>query len=401
MNINEIMDLDSQVYMNTFGKRLPVCFVKGEGAVLVDESGKSYVDLFGGIAVNILGYRYPSYTQRLLDQIQSGVLHTSNLYYVEPQVRLAKALTDHSFARRVFFANSGTEANEGAVKLARKYFYSKGEGRYKVISLSDSFHGRTLAMVAATAQPKYQAPYKPLPEGFVNVPAGEIKALAAAIDGQTCAVMLELIQGESGVLPFPEDYIKAVRKLCDEKGILMIVDEVQTGMGRTGKLFAYEHYGITPDILTAAKALGGGVPIGVILATEDAASAFSPGDHGSTFGGNALATAAGCAVMDALLKEGLLEQADRRGQRLLDSLKALAGRHRLVEEVRGIGLMIGVQLAPSLPVKELVTLLLEAGFVTGSAGHNTLRLLPPAVIADHQIDAFVTALDILLKKKEA
>ena len=401
MEINELMALDAAVYMNTFGQRFPLSFVKGEGSVLTDEKGKQYVDLFGGIAVNILGYRHPLLPEKLIDQISSGVLHTSNLYYIKSQTRLAKALTDHSFAQRIFFANSGAEANEGAIKLARKYFYNKGIGRYKVLSLSDSFHGRTLAMVAATAQPKYQAPYKPLPSGFINVPAGDWAALSAAVDEETCAVMLELIQGESGVLPFPVDYIKAVRALCDEKGILMIVDEVQTGMGRTGKLFAYEHYGITPDILTAAKALGGGVPIGAILATEDAASAFSPGDHGSTFGGNPLAATAGCAVLEALLEQGLLEKAACQGEKFLHALKALAARHRLIEEIRGLGLMIGIQLSPALIVRELVALLLDAGFVTGTAGRNTLRLLPPAVIDDQQIEAFITALDYLLTQKEA
>ncbi len=400
MNIHDLVALDQKVYMNTFGQRLPVCFVKGSGAILTDSQGKQYIDLFGGIAVNILGYGYPSYTKKLVEQIETGILHTSNLYYVEPQTRLAQMLTAHTFASRVFFANSGAEANEGAVKLARKYFYDRGSKRYKVLSLQDSFHGRTLAMVAATAQAKYQKPYAPLPAGFVNVSAGDIEALRQAADEETCAVMLELIQGESGVLPFTPEYIRQVRTLCDELGILMIVDEVQTGMGRTGKLFAYEHYGITPDIMTAAKALGGGVPIGAILATEQASAAFSPGDHGSTFGGNHLATAAGCAVMEALYDEGILQRAGEMGAYLQIKLQQLAAAHPLVAEARGMGLMAGLELVPELAVKALSAELLQAGFVTGTAGHNTLRLLPPAVITTEEIDRFIGALDGILHQKE-
>lgn len=401
MDLNTLIELDQKVYMNTFGQRLPVSFVKAEGATLTDSEGKQYIDLFGGIAVNILGYAYPSYTQKLINQIETGILHTSNLYYVEPQTRLARMLTERTFASRVFFANSGAEANEGAVKLARKYFYNRASKHYKVISLHDSFHGRTLAMVAATAQAKYQKPYAPLPAGFVNVAAGDLKALRQAVDGETCAVMLELIQGESGVLPFAPEYVRQVRAICDELGILMIIDEVQTGMGRTGKLFAYEHYGITPDIVTAAKALGGGVPIGAILATEEAAGAFSPGDHGSTFGGNHLATAAGCAVMEALYDEGLLQRAGEVGEYLQSKLRQVAACHPLVTEARGMGLMAGLELSPALTAKALSAELLEAGFVTGTAGHNTLRLLPPAVISPAEIDRFIDALDTILKQKES
>ena len=401
MDLNALMELDRKVYMNTFGQRLPVAFVAGEGATLTDSEGNRYIDLFGGIAVNILGYGYPSYTRKLIAQIETGILHTSNLYYVEPQTRLARMLTERTFADRVFFANSGAEANEGAVKLARKYFFNKGSKRYKVLSLHDSFHGRTLAMVAATAQAKYQKPYSPLPAGFVNVEAGDIEALRQAADEETCAVMLELIQGESGVLPFPAEYVNQVRALCDELGILMIVDEVQTGMGRTGKLFAYEHYGIKPDVLTAAKALGGGVPIGAILATEKAASAFSPGDHGSTFGGNHLATAAGCAVMEALYDEGLLQRASEMGAYLQSRLQQLAAAHPLIKEARGLGLMAGLELSPAFTAKALAEELLRKGFVTGTAGHNTLRLLPPAVITAAEIDRFIDSLDAILTQKES
>jgi predicted acetylornithine/succinylornithine family transaminase len=320
------------------------------------------------------------------------LIHTSSVFYVEPQARLARVLGENSFADRVFFCNSGTEANEGAVKLARKYFFEKGEKRTKVVSLENSFHGRTLCMVAATGQAKYQRPYEPLPTGFVNVPAWDLPAMEAAVDGETAAVLLETVQGEGGVLPASTAYLRAVRALCDRTGALLILDEVQTGLGRTGDLFGYQRHGIAPDILTLAKALGGGIPIGAILATQEVASAFHPGDHGSTFGGNPLSCAAGLAVMDALLRDGVLDGVAPRGDYFLRLLDGVAAARPAIRQVRGQGLLVGVELAPEYPVRDVVIRLLRRGFVTGMAAGNTLRLAPPLIIPYEAMDAFAAAL---------
>ena len=271
MNLNEIRALDEQYYMNTFGKRLPVAFDHGQGVTLYDTEGRAYTDFFAGIAVNALGYNHPAVTKAIVEQA-GKVCHTSNLYYIEPQAKLAKLLCENSFADKVFLGNSGAEANEGAMKLAVKYFYEKGEDRYEILTARNSFHGRTLATIAATGQEKYQKPYaKLLPACVRNVPFGDLAALRAAATPHTAAVMLEVIQAEGGVVVGEADYIQGVRALCDELGLLLIVDEVQTGMGRCGALFAHELYGIVPDIMTLAKALGGGVPIGAVLAKAEVA----------------------------------------------------------------------------------------------------------------------------------
>ena len=273
MNLNEIRALDEQYYMNTFGKRLPVAFDHGQGVTLYDTEGRAYTDFFAGIAVNALGYNHPAVTKAIVEQA-GKVCHTSNLYYIEPQAKLAKLLCENSFADKVFLGNSGAEANEGAMKLAVKYFYEKGEDRYEILTARNSFHGRTLATIAATGQEKYQKPYaKLLPACVRNVPFGDLAALRAAATPHTAAVMLEVIQAEGGVVVGEADYIQGVRALCDELGLLLIVDEVQTGMGRCGALFAHELYGIVPDIMTLAKALGGGVPIGAVLAKADVVEA--------------------------------------------------------------------------------------------------------------------------------
>jgi acetylornithine aminotransferase/acetylornithine/N-succinyldiaminopimelate aminotransferase len=391
MHLGEIQALDRQFYMNTFGDRLPVCFARGEGCTLYDTEGNAYSDFFAGIAVSALGYGHPGLVAALHAQIDR-LIHTSSVFYVEPQARLARVLVENSFADRVFFCNSGTEANEGAVKLARKYFFEKGEKRTKVVSLENSFHGRTLCMVAATGQAKYQRPYEPLPTGFVNVPAWDLPAMEAAVDGETAAVLLETVQGEGGVLPASTAYLRAVRALCDRTGALLILDEVQTGLGRTGDLFGYQRHGIAPDILTLAKALGGGIPIGAILATQEVASAFHPGDHGSTFGGNPLSCAAGLAVMDALLRDGVLDGVAPRGDYFMNLLDGVAAARPAIRQVRGQGLLVGVELAPEYPVRDVVIRLLRRGFVTGMAAGNTLRLAPPLIIPYEAMDAFAAAL---------
>jgi len=391
MNLSDIKTLDSRHFLGVFGERCPVCFVRGEGATLYDQDGKAYTDLFAGIAVNALGYNHPAVTGALIAQAQTGVLHTSNLYYVAPQAELAQLLCENTFADRVFFSNSGAEANEGAMKLACKYFYAKGENRYKIISADHSFHGRTLATVAATGHDYYQAPYRPLlPKGLFQIPYNDIDALKAAIDEETAAVLLEPMQGEGGVTPADREYLKAVRALCDEKGILLIFDEVQTGVCRTGTLYMYEQYGITPDILTSAKGLGCGVAIGAILATEKVASAISIGDHGSTFGGNTLACAVSLAAMRELINGGYCAIAKEKGAYLMDALKTIASDK--IIEIRGAGMLIGIQLASDFPAGTLMKKLLSKGFICGTAAGNVLRLAPPLVISKEEIDAFIAAL---------
>lgn len=395
MKLQDIMMMDSKYYMNTFGERTPVCFEYGKGMKLYDNEGKAYYDFLGGIAVNALGHGHPALVGAVKSQAEKFI-HCSNLYYIEPQARLAKLLVDNSCADRVFFANSGAEANEGALKLAKIYFKKKGmPEKYGIITLKNSFHGRTLTTTAATGQEKYQKPYTPLPPGFKHVILNDLDALKAAVDDNTCAIMMEPIQGESGVHSANIEYIKAVRKLCDENGLLLIFDEIQTGIGRTGKLFAYEHTGVQPDIFTLAKALAGGIPIGALCAKEFVASAFEPGDHGSTFGGNPLACAAGFAVLQTILNDHLCENAADMGIYLKNRLEKMAERFSLISEVRGIGLMIGIQLSETKAV-QVKDKLFEKGFLVGSVGKDIIRLLPPLIITTAEIDLFVSALEEVL-----
>lgn len=393
--LQEIMHNDETYYMNTFGKRNPVAFTHGEGMKLFDTEGKPYLDFFAGIAVNSLGYHHPALTKTIQQQAQK-VLHTSSVFYIEQQARLAKLLVTNSCADRVFFCNSGAEANEGAIKLARKYFWNKGEPRPEFITLQSSFHGRTLATVSATGQEKYQKPYAPLVEKFIHVPINDIEAFRAQVTEKTAAVMLELIQGESGVHPIDPAYLAEVRNICDEKGILLIFDEVQTGVGRTGKLFCYENYGVEPDIFTLAKGLGGGVPIGALLAKEPFC-AFEPGDHGTTFGGNPLSCACGICVIQELLEHGLIENAERTGAYFQAALKNISSP--LIAEVRGMGLMIGVEMTAGIG-KTVQKLLQEKGILAGAVGDKILRLVPPLIITEKEVDIFVTNLTAVLAELE-
>lgn len=387
MKWQEVKDIDSKYYMNTFGARNPVCFEYGKGMKLYDSEGREYTDMMAGIAVNALGHSHPALVEAVRSQAEK-LIHCSNLYYIESQAKLAKALAENSCCDRVFFANSGAEANEGAIKLARIYFKKKGFAeKYGIITLKRSFHGRTLTTVAATGQEKYQKPYAPLIPGFKHVELNDPDALKSAVDDNTCAIMMEPVQGESGVYPADIEYIKAARKLCDEKGLLLIFDEIQTGMGRTGKLFAYQHFGVEPDIFTLAKALAGGIPIGAVCARERIASAFEPGDHGSTFGGNPLACTAGLAVMKTMLEEHLPEHAEEMGKYFKNRLEGLAKERSIIQEVRGLGLMLGVQLRDDRAV-EIKNRLFEKGFLVGSIGANIVRLLPPLIIEKKDIDAF-------------
>lgn len=395
MALQDIMAMDGQYFMNTFGKRTPVCFTHGQGMTLFGTDGRAYTDLLGGIAVSALGHAHPRLVQAITEQA-GKFIHCSNLYYIEPQARLAKLLVENSCADRVFFSNSGAEANEGAIKLARLHFRKKGQpDRIEIITLERSFHGRTLATIAATGQEKYRQPWTPLMPKFRSVPMNDLTALESAMTENTCAIMLEPVQGESGVHPIDATYMRQVRDLCDKTGTLLILDEIQTGMGRTGKLFAYEHYGVEPDIFTLAKALGGGVPIGAVLAKEAVASAFEPGDHGSTFGGNPLACAAGLASVTAILEESLVQNSARMGAYLLTELKKMTTRKPVLKEIRGLGLMVGIQLA--MPIaRELNRSLLAAGYLLGTVGEDVLRLLPPLIISQADIDRFLSDFEGLL-----
>ncbi len=392
--LEKIKQTDKQYYMNTFGSRTNVCFESGKGMVLTSTEGEKYYDFLGGIAVNALGHCHEEYVKRIQEQV-SKLIHVSNLYYIKSQAELAEKLAESSCMDKVFFANSGAEANEGAFKLAKIYYYKKGIDKTEIISLDHSFHGRTLATVAATGQEKYQKPYRPLTPGFIQVPPNDFDALKGVVSDKTAAILIEPIQGESGVHPMDKEYLEKVRALCDEKDILLIFDEVQTGMGRTGKMWAYELYGVEPDIMTSAKALGGGIPIGAVMAKERVASAFEPGDHGTTFGGNPLATTAGLAVFDIMEKEKLLENADKMGKYFKDALSALMNKYpEKIKEIRGAGLLIGVELDSSI-AKDVFARLFENKFLTSLCG-TSLRLAPPLIISEKEIDLFCSALDKIL-----
>ena len=380
--------------MSTY-KRLPVTFARGEGALLWDTGGKEYLDALSGIAVCNLGHAHPAVTQTVCEQ--AGILiHTSNLYGISNQDALGEALTDLAGMDKVFFGNSGAEANEAAIKLARLYGNRRGVKSPAIVVMENSFHGRTLATLSATGNRKVQAGFEPLVKGFVRTPFGDLEALQAVAEHQpdVVAVMVEPIQGEGGINIPPADYLPGVRELCDRMGWLMILDEIQTGMARTGRPFAYQHFDIRPDVLTVAKALGNGVPIGACLARGEAASLFAPGHHGSTFGGNPLACAAALAVCRSITEERLWEAAEARGQHIRDGLRsALAGAEGLVE-IRGQGLMIGIQL--DRPCAELVPAALEQGILINVTADTVVRLLPPLIISEQQADLLVSRLSSLL-----
>jgi acetylornithine aminotransferase/acetylornithine/N-succinyldiaminopimelate aminotransferase len=371
-------------HLMAFTKRQPVALVRGEGSRVWDSDGKEYLDFTGGISVTALGHSHPKVVGTLREQAAT-LLHVSNIFHIPQQAQLAELLCEHSFADRVFFSNSGAEANETAIKLARKWAKEHGASdRGDIISMRGGFHGRTLATVTATAQEKYHHGYEPLPGGFKYVAYNDLKALERAIDSRTAAVLVEPIQGEGGVIVPDDGYLPGLRKLCDEAGILLVLDEIQTGMGRTGKLWAYEHSGVAPDIMTLAKALANGVPIGATLATENVASAFTPGSHGSTFGGNPLASAVGVTVFGTLLEDKLPERAGRMGKVLLQGLEGLRGKYpKAIKEVRGRGLLVGMDMVP--PVGDLVTACRERGLLALTAGDNALRLAPALIVSEKEI----------------
>jgi len=390
MDSQTLMRLSEKYVAHTYA-RYSLLLVRGKGCRVWDLEGEEYLDFVSGLGVCSLGHCHPKVIRAIQDQAER-LIHVSNLYYIEPQIQLASLLCKHSFADKVFFCNSGAEANEGAFKLARKYAKEKMENdRYEIITMERSFHGRTLATLTATGQEKFHKGYEPLMPGFKYIPFNDIRAVKNSIDSKTCAVMLEPIQGEGGVNCPSEGYLKALREICDEKGLLLIFDEVQVGMGRTGKLFAYEHDGVEPDMLTLAKSLAGGVPIGALLIRKGIEESFKPGDHASTFGGNPLATAAGVAALTAMLEEGMLENCQKVGDYFLSRLEEIKGKFPFVKEVRGKGLILGIELR--MDGSSIVKEMLKKKILINCTMGNVLRFLPPLIITREEVDRVVTTLE--------
>ena len=385
-------ELERKYLMNTF-KRLPVTLVRGQGARVWDDEGRGYLDFIGGLAVDVLGHSHPELTKAISEQAHT-LIQTSNLVYSVPQIRLAELLVENSCFDKVFLCNSGVEATEGAVKLARRYGKLHLDGAYEVITTMNSFHGRTLAMIAATGQPKFQESYTPLTEGFVNVEYDNIDAIKKATGRKTCAVMLEAIQGEGGVNVPNDDYLKEVRAWCDERGILLILDEIQTGMGRTGTLFAYQQSGIEPDIMAIAKGLGGGVPIGAFLA-KDKASVFALGDHGSTFGGNPLACAAGFATLKYILEQNVVENCRNMGNYLMSRLLRLKAKYDFIIEVRGRGLLIAMEFSSDI-AENVVQACLQERLLLNAVKPSAIRFMPPLIIGEKEVDEAVSIVERVL-----
>ncbi|GBE12541.1 acetylornithine aminotransferase [bacterium BMS3Bbin14] len=388
-----------QVFIGTYN-RFPAAMVSGKGCWLRDADGREYLDFLAGIAVCSLGHCHPDITEAICRQA-GELVHVSNLFHTIPQIELAELLTANSFADRVFMANSGAEANEAAIKLARIH---SSAGRYEIISLAGSFHGRTLATVAATGQTRFHQGFEPLPHGFVHAEFGNPDAIAGLVNERTCAILCEPLQGESGVRPLDPGYLQAIRKLCDRHNLLLIFDEVQTGMGRTGTLFAYEQLGVTPDIMTLAKALGNGLPIGAMLTTEAIAASFTAGTHASTFGGNPVTAAAAVATMKIMLADGFLAAVREKGHYLTARLQEVADRFPgLATGVRGRGLLRGliltekgIDLGP-----EIVDRLFKQGVLINFAGNRVLRFVPPLIVSDEEIDIMAHRLDAVLEELTA
>ncbi len=387
------MSLADKYMFKTYA-RFPLTLVRGDGCRVWDEDGKEYLDFVGGIAVCALGHSSPIVSKALEHQSKE-LVHVSNLYYTRPQTELAQLLVENSFADRVFFCNSGAEANEAAIKLARRYANEKfGPQRHLIISMEDSFHGRTMATLSATGQEKIKAGYNPLLEGFTFVPFNDLESLDGVLDESVCAVMLEPIQGEGGVVVPDAGYLKGVKALCQDREALLIFDEVQVGMGRTGKLFAHEHYGITPDIMTLAKALGNGLPIGAMLAIEELSNAFGAGSHATTFGGTPLVTAVSKAVVTSLLEDGWIDHCRVVGDYFKERLEELAKKYDFIKEVRGQGLILGVEMMR--PGAEVVKAMMEKGFLINCTQEKVLRFIPPLIVEKEEIDLLVETLENVL-----
>ena len=386
---------DAAGYLPVFN-RCKIVLDHGEGIYVFDNNGRKYIDFLAGIAVNVLGHAYVPLVKTIAEQA-GRMIHCSNLYYTQAQADAAERLVRLSGLGKAFFANSGAEANEGAIKIAHKYAHAKAPEKSQIITAWHSFHGRTLATLTATGQPKYHEGFGPLPAGFDYVHYGEIEELARMMSAKTCAVMLETIQGEGGVHVPTAEYLKRVRELCDEHGALLIFDEIQSGMGRTGKLFAYEHFGVKPDIVTLAKGLAGGVPIGAFVVTDEVAGAFHAGDHGTTFGGNPLACAAANVVLDTVQKEGILGHVDKVGAYFREKLEGFRKKHpTLIKEVRGMGLLLGMELTTE--GRGIVDECLAQGAIINCTAGNVLRFVPPLIVKEAHIDELCAILEPILAK---
>jgi acetylornithine/N-succinyldiaminopimelate aminotransferase len=384
MNTEKIIDLDKDYVMQTYGRQ-PLALKKGKGAVVWDVEGVPYIDCVAGIAVNNVGHAHPRVAEAISKQAHK-LIHTSNIYYTEEQVRLAKQLVEISPHQKAFFCNSGAEANEGAIKLARK-FTGKGD----IIAMENSFHGRTITTITATGQHKYKKGFGPLPPGFNHVPYGDLEAVGDAITEKTAAVLVEPVQGEGGIIIPPQGYLDELKKICHENDVLLIFDEVQTGFGRTGEMFASQTFKVTPDITTLAKAIAGGFPMGAILASAEVGSAFEPGDHAATFGGGPLACAAGLASIQTIQEEGLVVKSRENGIYFQNELKELFQEHGRVEDVRGVGLMLGIEM--DMPCTQMVDAMRHQGVLVNCTAENVLRLVPPLVITREQMDNVTNHLD--------
>ncbi|HEY3064495.1 MAG TPA: aspartate aminotransferase family protein [Methylomirabilota bacterium] len=391
----QLLEWSAQYHTPNYGPRAPIVLVRGDGMRVWDSDGREYLDFGAGLAVTALGHCHPRVTGAIREAAAT-LLHVSNLYHSAPQIHLAKLLCEHSFADRVFFGNSGAEANEAAFKIARKYAKERfASDRFEIISTRNSFHGRTLAAVTATGQEKYQHGFEPLMPGFKHVPYNDLRAMERAIDNRTAAVLVEPIQGEGGVRVPDDDYLPGLRKLCDAAGALLILDEIQTGVGRTGRLWAYEHAGIEPDIMTLAKALANGVPIGATLAREEVAAVLTAGSHGSTFGGTPFVTAVALAAFTTVLADRIPERAARMGRELMDGLRAMQSRHAVIREVRGKGLLIGMELTE--PAGPIVDRCRDAGLLVLSAGEKVLRLAPPLIVESRDAARALEIIEMALR----
>ncbi|OPX99736.1 MAG: Acetylornithine aminotransferase [Syntrophorhabdus sp. PtaB.Bin047] len=393
----ELIKKAAQYIANTY-TRFPIVVTKGEGCWLWDVNGRRYLDFLAGIAVCNLGHAHQNVVEALTAQARK-LFHVSNLFYMEPQIKAAQMLVEHSFADKVFFCNSGAEANEAAIKLARRYSWDRhGEGRHEIITMDNSFHGRTVNTLAATGQKKFGVGFEPLTGGFVHVPFNDLAAVRNAITERTCAVMIELVQAEGGVYVADKEYVTGLRELTREKDILLILDEVQTGIGRTGAFFAYEHFGIMPDIMSLAKALGNGFPVGAMVATDAVMSAFVPGTHASTFGGNPLASAAVLATLNTLIDDGVIKNCVESGKYLRKGLLALKKKFPFIVDVRGLGLIWGVEL--SIDADAAAKEFLKEGVILNCTKGTTLRLVPPLIVKKEEIDIFLDIANRIFERKK-
>ena len=395
MTTLEIKEMANKYLINNYGERM-IALVRGEGAYVWDADGKKYLDFVAGIATNNVGHCHPNVVKAITEQAKT-LIHVSNLYYIEPQVKLAKRLVELSFADKCFFCNSGAEANEAAIKVTRKYSKENvGEGKFEIITMHKSFHGRTMTTITATGQPKYHKGFEPLSPGFIYAEFNDLKDVKAKITDNTCAIMVEPIQVEGGINIPSDDYLTGLRNLCNEKNLLLIFDEVQTAMGRTGKFFGYETFGVEPDIITMAKALGGGVPIGCMATKSHIAESLTPGSHASTFGGNPLVCSAALASINTIVDDKLAENAQRMGEYLMQKLLSLKEKFSMIKDVRGRGLVIGVELG--IEGKELVNQAIKSGLIMNCIGTNVIRFVPPLIINESHVDEAMAIFEKVLSE---